>query len=219
VRIFTFGDSWAAGWGLKKTEKNFTDFLGEALNCRTMNYGESSSSLGQITHEFTCRHKDITSQDLVIVIIPPDTRWYTQRGHLIQSMFDYKTKEYKQFIKGKTDYWFIYHHSLFILTIYSICHYNKIPVIMAHNYGDLVLMPELQYLIPKNIFLNPRKSLTKLLKSKDWENNYSLQYNGSSKPLMGDYFIENDDHPNELGHKRISELLLKKYRKKYECNK
>ena len=32
MKVFTFGDSWAAGWGLKESENNFTDCLGKELN-------------------------------------------------------------------------------------------------------------------------------------------------------------------------------------------
>ena len=219
MKVFTFGDSWAAGWGLKESENNFTDCLGKELNCETENYGQSGSSLGQVTHEFVCQNEKISSEDLVIVIVPPDTRWYTQRGNLIQSMFDHKSKEYKQFLKGKTDYWFIYHNSLFMHTIYNICKVKNIPVILAHNYGELVFMSEFKKLIPKDIFLDTRKSLTKLLGESEWRGNYRLDINGPPKPFIGKHFIENDTHPNELGHQKIAELLLEKYRKKYACNK
>lgn len=220
MKIFTFGDSWAAGAGLKKHENNFTYYLGKELGYETQNYGKSGSSLGQITHEFIRQHDKISSDDLVVVIIPPDTRWYTQNKGIIQSMQDYKSKEYKQFLKGKTGYWFLYHHSLFIHTIYNICKTKNISVILAHNYGELVFMRELGKLIPKDIFLDTTKSLTKLLGEKEWQDNYQLDINGPpAEHFVGDYFIKNDNHPNELGHKRISELLLKKYRKKYAHNK
>jgi len=213
VQVFTFGDSWGAGSGLKKNESNFTDYLGDALECTTYNYSESGSSLGQITYDFICQQTQFSSDDLVVVIIPPDTRWYTQRDKFIKSMHNsYSSKEYKEFVKGKTDYWFIYHHSLFMHTIHATCMAKNVKVILAHNYGNLIILPEFKDLIPNSVFLDREKSLTALLGSADWEDNYTLTRSGPPDPFDGPYFIEGDTHPNELGHKKIADWLLEKYK-------
>ena len=215
MKIFTFGDSWAAGWGLKKTENNFTDFLGKELGCPTKNYGKSGSSLGQIAHDFICRHAEFLPGDLIIVIIPPDTRWYDEIHGSIKSVYNSSSKDYKKFLKGKTDYWFIYHHSLFMHTIYNICKAKEVSLIFAHNYGKLSLMSEFKSHIPEELFLNFEKSLTELLGVEDWKENYKLKYTGPPSPFIGPYFIKDDTHPNELGHRKIADMLLQKYKKEH----
>lgn len=213
MKIMTFGDSWAAGYGLKKDEKNFTDFLAQFLRCKSKNFGVSSSSLGHILHDFTKNIHTARENDLVIVIIPPDVRWYTEsgRGNFTSLLID--NREYQTFVKDKTNYWFRYHHSLFIYSIHSICSGLGLDHILAHNYGTIDLIKPFDSIIPNNIFLNRYKSLTSLLGAKDY-NNYDLNYDGPPDYLIGKNFISNDTHPNQEGHKIIAELLLEKYYEK-----
>lgn len=213
MKIHTFGDSWGAGWGLKGHERNFTKYLESYLSCRSENHSQAGSSLGQITHDFIKEHHKFVSGDLVIVIVPPDIRWYTEKNKRICSLF-HEDREHKQFLKGKTDYWFLYHHALFMHSIYSVCSQKKVDVIFAHNYGKLIIHESFKNLIPREIFLDNKRSLTELLGSTDWFENYSLEYDGPPEYLIGENFIPEDTHPNEKGHEIIAKLLYNKFNEK-----
>jgi len=213
MKIYTFGDSWGAGWGLEDNEKNFTQYLETYLSCSAKNYSQSGSSLGQITHDFINKHHKLMPGDLVTVIVPPDVRWYTERNKKIYSLF-LCNKKHRQFLKGKTDYWFLYHHALFMHSIYTVCLEKKANVIFAHNYGKLIIHEAFENLIPKKIFLDYNRSLADLLGSADWFGNYSLNHDGPPRPLVGENFIPNDTHPNEKGHEIIANLLYNKFNEK-----
>jgi len=208
MKILTFGDSWAAGHGLKKKEKNFTDFLGEITGYETINFGKSGSSLGNILHTFIINHNKIQKEDFVTVIIPPDVRWYTESSYgEFRSMF-MEDKDYKIFVKDKSIYWFKYHHSLFIYNLYKMCENIGANFIFAHNYGHLKLISPFDKLIPDDIFLNKSKSLTELLGSETY-NNYSLKHDGPPDSIKGENFLKGDTHPNQKGHKLIASLILR----------
>jgi lysophospholipase L1-like esterase len=213
MKIITFGDSWAAGHGLGIGEKNFTDFLSLYLNCDYKNFAQRGASLGHILHDFTKEIKDITKDDLIVIITPPDVRWYTESSGRNFSTIFIGDKNYKSFVRDKSKYWFKYHHSLFIYTMYSICKDIKCNFILAHNYGSLDIIYPFYNLIQDEIFLNKSKSLTSLLGGRDY-NNYNLRHDGPPGSLKGENFIDGDTHPNEKGHKIIADLLLKKYNEK-----
>lgn len=213
MKIMTFGDSWAAGWGLKKHEKNFTDFLAHFLRCKKINHGVSSSSLGHILHDFTKNIQYAKQNDFVIIVIPPDTRWYTQSSqHSFRSML-LGDKDYNKFIADKSDYWFRYHHSLFVYSIYSVCEQLNLNYILAHNYGELTFVQPFDQLIPDSIFLDRFRSLTTMLGGKDYYN-LDLKNDGPPDTVKGYNFIPNDTHPNEKGHKLISKMMLEKIHEK-----
>lgn len=210
MRVWSFGDSWADGWGLDKSEKCLGQFVADHYECEHFKKGQSSNSLGQILYDFQNHSKQFFSQDLIIVIVPPDIRWYTEIKGRMASLHQ-PMKAWKKFIKGKSDLWFKYHHSLFIYTFYCISRDYNCNLIMAHNYGKLCITSEFDRLIPKNVFLNREKSLTALLQHKEWSHNYDMIHDGPSNPLEGEYFIENDTHPNEKGHKKIADMIIEKY--------
>jgi len=215
MKIMTFGDSWAAGWGLKEGEKTFTNFISDSLQCKEINFSKSSSSLGQILHDLSKNIQNARQSDFVIVVIPPDTRWYTEsNNHNFRSML-LGDKDYKNFINDKTDYWFRYHHSLFIHSIYSICKQLNLNYILAHNYGKLEFVKPFNQLIPDCIFLDKVKSLTTLLGGEDYAN-YDLKNDGPPETVKGKNFIPDDVHPNEKGHKLIAEIILGKIHEKLQ---
>jgi lysophospholipase L1-like esterase len=214
MRILTFGDSWGVGAGLQSTEKNFTDFLSEFTDAPKTNFSKSGISLGHILHIYVNNIKKASKEDFVIVIIPPDVRWYTMKTKNSCSTLAIGDKSYNNFIKDKSIYWFKYHHSLFIHSLYTISEYYKLNYIFAHNYGSLKIIEPFQPLIPDNIFLNKKRSLTSLLGSNDYKN-YNLKEDGPPAPLVGDNFIPGDTHPNEKGHKVIAQLLLDKFNEKF----
>ena len=76
--VYCFGDSWAAGAELARHQKSFVYWLANALDAKSVNYGRNGSSLGIILHTIVSKSQSITTDDVVIVIVPPDTRWYDQ---------------------------------------------------------------------------------------------------------------------------------------------
>jgi len=210
MKILSFGDSWTAGWGLKKHEKNFTEHLSKYFRCTSQNFGISGSSLGHILHTFSKEIFIAKKTDLIVVIVPPDTRWYTEAGdNQVRSLMSNESA-YKNFVKDKTTYWFKYHHCLFIHSMYSICMQKNLNAIFAHNYGNLDLVKPFNKLVPNNVFLDKKQSLTKLLEGQDYDN-YSLEHDGPPESGGNDNFIPGDTHPSEQGHRIIAKMLLKKY--------
>lgn len=214
MKILTFGDSWGAGYGLGNKEKNFTHFLEDLLDAPSQNFSETGSSLGHILHTFILKINRAEKNDLVVVIIPPDVRWYTiTKRNEVRTLF-IGDREYKNFIRNKSMYWFKYHHSLFIHSIHKICEQLDVKYILAHNYGKLEIINAFKPLIPNNIFLDKNNSLASLLGGDDYKN-YSKKHDGPIE-LAGKNFIPGDNHPNEKGHKIIAELLFNKFNEKYK---
>ena len=67
-------------------------------------------------------------------------------------------------------------------------------------------------LINVDNFLNIKKSLTTLLGGNDYYESWNLKSDGPTTKIKGKsiYFEGNDVHPNELGHKKIAELIKEK---------
>lgn len=218
MKVWTFGDSWGAGWGLLEDELRLDDHVARHFKTTNINKSESGSSLGQITWDFHRNINKIKSADLVLVIVPPDIRWYREdEGQCIKSLY-LGMEEYNNFIKGKTELWFHYHHSLFLFTIFSMCRQKGCKLLMQHNYGELVITPEFAEFIPNHFFIDKKKSLTELLGSEDWKENYDMKSlnNGPPSAFIGEYFIPGDTHPNAKGHKKIAEFFLEKYNEVYK---
>lgn len=212
MKVWSFGDSWGAGWGLTPKEAKLGDHIATYFNFEHINKSESGSSLGQIAWDFQRHMNKITSDDVVIIIIPPDIRWYTERdGGWIKSLF-LGMDEYDTFVKDKTSFWFQYHHSLFIHTIYSLCQQINCKLMMQHNYGQLVITDEFKKFIPDTVFLNKNKSLTELLGAEDWKGNYEMDHDGPPNHFEGPYFIPGDTHPNAKGHEQIAKFFIKRFK-------
>jgi lysophospholipase L1-like esterase len=81
-----------------------------------------------------------------------------------------------------------------------------------HNYGgEFIINRRFKSLINVDNFLNIKKSLTTLLDGKDEYESWNLKSNAPRRQLRkGMYFGEDHMHPNELGHKRITELIKEK---------
>ena len=80
MTVFCFGDSWARGAELKEFEKPFVHWLSAKLGTSYVNYGEDDNSLGMVLNTIVSKSKEITVDDVVIVIVPPDIRWYDEDG-------------------------------------------------------------------------------------------------------------------------------------------
>ena len=258
-KIYSYGDSWCRGTELTPTgvdvekRRHYTYWLSKSLNCPYEISAECGASFGKITHEVI---KDLgkqkfNSKTLVLIIIPPDVRWYDQGGPDEEETFRDISSTDKDYIPllgmYKGTYWFRWHWSLFLYTLHSMLNQKEIPFITMHNWGEMSedLLPVYEDLIDWNKHLS-RKSLIQLLnekKPKDWEPTVGegsflikkfiertrkhfeyikkgldpIPHVGTVYPhqtdFIGKYFENMNSHPNELGHKKIAELLLNKLEK------
>ena len=78
--IFCFGDSWGAGAELKFNEHPFVHWVAKELGSNYKNFSKEGSSLGIILHTLVEQITAITKNDTVLVIIPPDARWYDENA-------------------------------------------------------------------------------------------------------------------------------------------
>jgi len=204
--IWVFGDSWAEGWGLKENEKRFSDhFEGEVTN-----KGVAASSMGHVTSHVLQASNDFKDGDSLIVIIPPDTRWYNIEKHYhTSSIFNgHPAQEVVLGIHSSRE-WYIYHHSLFIYTLINIAKDTGVKLVLAHNYGNLEIAPFFD--IPDSAFLDRSRSLTHLLLGIEvWEDNLRVDASSAMHTVSHEYFIPGDNHPNEKGHKIIASMLVDK---------
>src|SRR6056300_383979 len=126
--IWVFGDSWAEGFGLKEGENRFSDYFHPVTNL-----GMSASSLGHITSIVLQASKDFREGDTMIVITPPDTRWYhIGPNYLTHSIFNGHPQQEKVLEIFDSPEWYIYHHSLFIYTLINIAKDKGMKICLAH---------------------------------------------------------------------------------------
>jgi len=222
MTLFCFGDSWARGAELKEFERPFVHWLSAELGTSYVNYGEDDNSLGMVLNTIVSKSKEITVDDVVIVIVPPDIRWYDEdEENGFYSLTLWQRDDYFKFLKNKTLEWFIYHHVLFIYAIQKILNDIGCRYVMAHNYGQLNPDECKKYdlSIDYSKFLS-NESLTNLLSTRrsEWKSYPTHlpschRYDEDGPPtheFSGIYFEGCCDHPNELGHRKISELIFKK---------
>lgn len=207
-RVVAFGDSWAYGSELKPGELPFVHWVADALECPYRNFGVEGSSLAMIAKAVVDRFSSITKNSLVLVVIPPDVRWYSET----EEKGFYTIKDWNEYLRVAGDYsteWFTYHHALFIYTIQNLLKDIGCPYIMMHNYGTLERLETYKFPIDSTKFLHTL-SLTSLLSGAtvDWE---PLFHDPKAELFTGKYFEGCIHHPNEFGHKRIAELILEKY--------
>ena len=207
--LYVFGDSWGYGSELTVSERPFAYSLSILLETDFLNYSQEGMSLGHITARVLSKIEKITSNDYVVVIVPPDVRWYHIDDEFEFESLSIDNSTYKAELQNYTLPWFIYHHSLFIYTICCALATKTNKFVLAHNYGKLIIDDRFATLINKDCFLS-EKSLTDLLTGDTWELNYSLEHDGpSSSVFTGKYFEGKICHPNGLGHIQIAKLLYK----------
>ena len=222
--IYCFGDSWGAGSELKKGEKPFVELFDE----QAKNFSVSGEGLPMITQHILEWHHVIKKWETVFVVIPPDTRWYTQNGDNFRNFTiydgEYPSKRYMDFVSDKTSFWFMYHANLFVYTIQSIFDGIGCKYMFMHNYGgEFTIHRDFSELIKVDKFLDIKNSLTTLLSSEDdftvWESDGPLKRGPSNdgrekETFTGKYFEGNKCHPNQLGHYRIKELIEDAFRQR-----
>jgi len=210
-RIWCFGDSWGYGseLNLVRGEMPFAGILAKKFNCDLENLSKSGMSLGLITRTISMSLTDILPDDLVLVVIPPDSRWYTEWRTLSYSSS-------KDFFSDKTDQWFQYHHQLFVFAICEMLDKTKCNYLLMHNYGNFPLL-ESPYCFPayhQDRFLD-KQSLTAILTNtvNDSMMPIEVEISHKTKPysiFFGPYFQGCQCHPNQLGHQFIADKIQSK---------
>lgn len=205
--VFCFGDSWGYGSELnfERGEEPFAKLLANQFNCGLTNLAQPNRSMGLIVRDLAMAAKDIQADDLVLVVLPPDCRWYTE----------WKTILYRinTFFTDKTDEWFEYHHQLFTFAVCETLDKIGCQYILMHNYGRFPL-EKTTYSFSQfhhDRFLSKR-SLTELLTDSNLDAEKApIEIELQQRQFFkGIYFEGCRLHPNQLGHKRIAELIVKK---------
>lgn len=220
--IFTFGDSWGAGAELKPNEYPFIHWFAEELEIEYKNFSLQGSSLGIILHTIVEQISTISNKDIVLIIVPPDARWYDEnKENGFYTLMSWQDEDYFKFLNNKTLEWFRYHHALFVYSIQKILNDIGCYYIMAHNYGQIEELKKYDLQIDYKKFLS-NTDLTNLLSDKpkiwysyaehlDIEHRFDQADGPPDNFFTGKYFEGCKCHPNELGHKQISKLFLEKY--------
>lgn len=211
--IYVFGDSWAYGYGLPDRNKNFGSLIGQYYSQPVENYSVPASSMGHITYEVMKHAEKFEPGDKVIVILPPDVRWYQINNGHASSLFN-GMELYEDWLeKHGTEEWFTYNHSMFIYTLINICKQKSdiledVGLVLAHNYGKLNLH---SYFPIDDYFLDKEHSLCYLLTGKEWwETNYDINIDNHMSVIKHPNFLPNDNHPNETGHKLIADMIVRR---------
>lgn len=218
--MYSFGDSWAYGSELDfETEFPFVKHFSDLVGANYVNHGKPGSSLGLILKTVVDKLDKLTPQDIVLVIVPPDVRWYSENKQGYYSIgLDHN--EYKSFLQDKTDDWFKYHHALYILAMQHLLETKKVKYVMAFNYGsdDALKYPNIP--VNKDVFVSTQDLLS-LLEDKPIDHGtvwigYTFHEDGpSAVNFKGKYFEGKMHHPNNLGHQKIAKIFLDSYNKLY----
>lgn len=210
-QVFVFGDSWAYGSELLAGEQPFVHWFAEAVGSPYKNYGVEGSSLAIILKTVVDNIFRVTKDSIVLVIVPPDVRWYSET--LEKSFYTITDwDEYTRVAGNHSIDWFVYHHAMFIYTIQKLLADCECQYIMAHNYGTIDRLKNYNFPIDYDKFLS-QQDLTSILsdKANTW---HRLFHDPEADLFTGKYFEGCIHHPNLAGHKRIAELMLEKYNAK-----
>lgn len=218
--IKVYGDSWVYGSELNEGEKPFTYHLEQLTGIKTFNYGLEGCAYGHMTHTILTDKKP-NSNTFIIVVIPPDIRWYSETHGNYYSLFNLgdienlsavhpaQLRDFEHYYDtlNVRESWFNYNSTLFTYTLYNYFKERNTGFLLMHNYGTLSHYSNLKSMIPEDIFLSYDMSLTAILGGED-RDLYAEKKDGPVPEMFtGKYFEGNETHPNELGHKRIAELI------------
>lgn len=224
--IYCFGDSWGYGSELDLNyEKPFVNLISDELGVPFDNKSIEGSSFGHITHEIIT-HNTFTSNDLLLVIVPPDVRWYFENiNNSISTLFlpnnnflnddtidEIRKTELSLYVSTITHrkIWYEYHQSLFLFTLQEFFRRKGVHFLFIHNYGKLKIYNPFNDLLLKENFLDFDRSLTSLLTNLEDVNLMQKQLDGPYKNMfVGEYFEGKGYHPNQLGHHQIKNIILK----------
>jgi hypothetical protein len=206
-QIWVFGDSWGFGSELKfaQGEVPFANLLARIYDCQLSNWAIENQSLGLITRSVAQHAESFEKDDLVLIVIPPDSRWYTE----------WQTIQYskQEFFLDKSPEWFQYHHQLFIFAICEILEKKQCQYLLMHNYGDFPLK-DYNYIFSKyhqDKFLST-KSLTELLTNspKNKLDPIQVEIQQGNRIYTGPYFEGCRYHPNQAGHQMIANIIVER---------
>jgi hypothetical protein len=225
--LVSYGDSWTFGSELDlPRDCNWTTILGKKQNWEILNLSCPASSIGHLAVQLfqyieqsvqyqdykkifmvgltgTTRYLSYSNQLKEFINITPEANYrtgnidYTGRPPDVLREFNtlstetYKLVEcieYNQFIIKQT-----------IMLFENYCQLNNI---------DIIFFSYFDYLVNDSIHYYP-ESITKTLTGKE----YSLPDIRNNKYFHGKLF-----HPNQIGHERITEILLDFYDKNYTGN-
>lgn len=219
--LYCFGDSWGYGCELDLSyEVPFINVLAQKSNVEFTNYSEGGSALGKITH--TVFLNTFKKEDFVVVVVPPDTRWYYENVHggmsslfvvsptHLSEMNDLYIKEFNHYIDTMSHkkMWFQYHTSLFIFSIQQYLETTSTNYMFVHNYGQVTPFGVFDTIIKKDRFLDFNRSLTSLLTGVEDEDIIKLNKDAPNPNIfIGEYFEGNGGHPNQKGHIKISDMI------------
>lgn len=209
-QVFAFGDSWAYGSELDFAagDKPFVHWFAQAVDMPYTNFGKEGASLAIILKTLVDNIKSITEDSIVLVVVPPDVRWYSQT----EEQGFYTIKDHAEYLRIAGDHsaeWFTYHHAMFIYTIQKLLNDRGCRYIMAHNYGTIAETKKYNFPFARSKFLS-LQDLTSIL-SGVYNASTVLFHDPKAELFTGEYFEGCIHHPNVKGHKRIAELLLEKY--------
>lgn len=224
--IYCFGDSWGYGSELNFVhEKPFINLISEELNIPFINKSVEGASFGHITHDIIT-HPNFNQNDLILIIVPPDVRWYFENiNNNISSLMipnenfltdttidEIRKSELLLYLNTVTHrkVWYKYHQSLFLFTLQEFFRKNNLHFLFIHNYGKLNLYEPFNGLLSKENFLNFDRSLTSILTNMEDPDLIEKQLDGPYKNMfIGKFFEGNGYHPNQMGHIEIKNIILK----------
>lgn len=208
MTVYTYGDSWGYGSMLKDGEIPFGQIIANKLNVRHSNQATPGNSLGFINFKIFEMNHLITENDIVLIVVPPDTRWYGMHedGKFKTISTQIQDDEWYQVLGNKPLLWFQKHHNYFVFAIQELLKRKKCRFMFMCNYGELSPLREYKALIDKETMLS-EKSLSELLTGSIVYKLSKLFDGPSINEFSGKYFEGTLTHPNQLGHYRIAELI------------
>jgi len=213
--LFCFADSWGTPAELPKDTLTFGHNVSNHLNLQFKNYSQAGYSMGIILHTLVNKINEISVNDVVLVVCPPDVRWYDQKSNGEFVTLALNDPEYKHFLANKQISWFYYHHALFIYSIQKMLDDVGCKYLMALNYGDFDAIKQYSFKIDYNKFVSDTDLASMLLgisadNGNAWQN--TLKEDGPSEHIFnGEYFEGCRWHPNSKGHKKIASYFIEKF--------
>ncbi len=217
-RVWCFGDSNGAGVGLALGEQPFAGWVARALGLQCRNLAEPGASLGLITQRLIQQHRHIRARDLVLITVPPDSRWYDENSQGFHTVSAHDRDRYLRFLEHKTLRWFQYHHGVFLYTQQSLMRDLGVTWIWLETYGQM--RDSNRYGLPLDwrACLADQDCMSLLSgrpgawQSYPWHLPRGRQFDldgpqGDYEPAS-EYFLGTDGHPNEAGHRRLADLIL-----------
>jgi hypothetical protein len=218
-QLINLGDSWAAGHGVSE-HCRYANLLADKYQAKIIDLSESGDSLGVVLWKFIkyLENHQLTEQDLVLVTMPPDIRWY-QWSKFSRPECDFNGMSisgnhdsYIQFLDGcnADTGWFKAHAGLFCTYIINHCKLHNIQILIQHNYGTLTDIPEPFATQLKQSVADYDHSMWNWLGLTEWQDNYAdIHVDGPPgvPPPDNSYMLPNDNHPNQAGHSLIAEKL------------